>query len=376
MPCIAYGRYGDWKFTAGVMQTIAQANNILAAYAAQGFTLTLRQVYYQLVAAGAIANNDKQYNRLGEILNRARLAGLVDWDYIEDRTRNLRGVRHFNDPAEAQKNAADSFRMDKWKGQEKRVEVWVEKDALVNIVQHACTPLDVNFFSCRGYTSQSELWGAAQRHLGYQEAGQQPIVLHFSDHDPSGIDMSRDIWERFELFETSTLVERIALTMPQIVQYAPPPNPAKVTDSRFDEYKKKSKHPKLNPTGEYSWELDSMNPTVIVNLIETAIKGHMDQAKWQAIADEEAEHRKKLQLAADHWQQISDFMVQGGVIKDRLDQAIADFERAAESIGDASTFSDDVEGYYRHAMTADKARILDMLFHLRQARESLSPLTI
>ena len=55
--------------------------------------------------------------------------------------------------------------LNKWDGQPNYVEVWVEKDALVDIVGQACIPLDTPYFSCRGYTSQSEMWSAAQRFI-------------------------------------------------------------------------------------------------------------------------------------------------------------------------------------------------------------------
>ncbi len=106
-----------------------------------------------------------------------------------------------------------------------------------------CEELDVPYFSCRGYTSQSEMWAAAQRLLGYIWAKQRQhvTILHFGDHDPSGIDMTRDIRERLSLFcgGEGFAVRRIALNMDQVRQYDPPPNPAKLTDTRVDAYLRK-----------------------------------------------------------------------------------------------------------------------------------------
>ena len=38
---------------------------------------------------------------LTSIVNDARLAGLIDWDAIEDRTRNLDAVAHWATPGDA-----------------------------------------------------------------------------------------------------------------------------------------------------------------------------------------------------------------------------------------------------------------------------------
>ena len=160
----------------------------IAEYAAQGYDLTLRQLYYQFVSRDLLPNRQSEYKRLGDIINDARLAGLVDWEAIVDRTRNIRALSHWSDPASIVKAAANSFAVDKWADQPKRVEVWIEKDALVGVFEPVCEELDVPLFSCRGYTSQSEVWGAAQRLEKYLMADQEVVILHIGDHDPSGLD--------------------------------------------------------------------------------------------------------------------------------------------------------------------------------------------
>lgn len=283
------------------MGLIHLANEIIDQLATMGYSLTLRQLYYQLVARDVIRNKQTEYKRLGKIINEARLAGLVDWDAIEDRTRNLRGVTHYVDPTDVLGFAAGSFRLDKWANQEKRVEVWVEKDALVQVLEKACTPLDVDYFSCRGYTSQSEVYGASKRLLRYIEAGQTPVIIHLGDHDPSGIDMTRDIIDRVNMFLApywgeEITVERIALNMNQVRQYNPPPNPAKQTDSRYKQYK--AKH------GVHCWELDALNPQVIDELITKRVLAHRDDDKWAEMEKEEEAHREKLRACTDRWDEV------------------------------------------------------------------------
>lgn len=292
--------FKSFNFKPDTLTMIKKANSIIQELMAAGYTLTLRQLYYQLVSRDIIANKQTEYKRLGSILNDARLAGLIDWDSIEDRTRNLESVGHWSTPEGIINACAQSFRIDKWETQPCRVEVWVEKDALVGVLEKACRKLDVAWFSCRGYTSQSELYGAGKRLAEYISAGQEPIIIHLGDHDPSGIDMTRDIKERLSMFaEEEIEVRRIALNMDQIEQYSPPPNPAKITDSRFEGYQRTH--------GEESWELDALTPQIIDDLITSEVEGFIDHDKMQDAEEEEAEHRKKLAKLADPtvWKKIA-----------------------------------------------------------------------
>lgn len=255
-------QYKEIRFQQKSLDLIELVNQVVDEYSAQGYELTLRQVYYQLVARGYIPNNERSYKNVGSLINDGRLAGLIDWNSVTDRTRNLRKAGHWDNPADVIASARYSYNLDKWEGQPNYVEVWVEKDALVDIVGQACNPLDTPYFSCRGYTSQSEMWSAAQRFIR-QDDREKRIIIHLGDHDPSGIDMTRDIQERLELFGADVYVKRVALTMNQIQTYNPPPNPAKITDSRASKY--------IDQFGDESWELDALEPKVITDLIKKQV---------------------------------------------------------------------------------------------------------
>lgn len=286
--------YRHVNFRADTLAVIEYVNKILDEYEAQGFeSLTLRQVYYQLVARDMIPNRVREYDRLGSIINKARLAGLIDWLSITDRTRNLRSLAHWSDPSEILEASAKQYRIDKWARQEYRPEVWIEKDALIGVIAGVCDELDVPYFSCRGYTSQSEMWLAAQRLHGYLREGQTPLILHFGDHDPSGIDMTRDIRDRLEMFMGGTDVERLALNFVQVEEFSPPPNPAKETDSRFEGYR--------SEYGDESWELDALNPTVLASLIRDSVELYRDDDLWEEAEQEETEARARLSETAAKW---------------------------------------------------------------------------
>lgn len=280
------------NFRHATHDLISQANAIIEEYSQKGYALTLRQLYYQFVARGIIPNQQSEYNRLGKVINDARLAGWIDWNAIEDRTRNIRGNSHWESPGQIIEACAEQFKLDRWKAQEYRVEVWIEKDALVGVIEGVCRRLDIAYFSCRGYTSQSEMWRASQRYIKYTEEGQTVRVLHLGDHDPSGIDMTRDIEERLSMFTGGLIqIDRLALNMEQIEELNPPPNPAKLTDSRFQGYALRY--------GRESWELDALEPEYLEGLIRGKVLHLRDTDEWEKAVEREKEMRGTLEELAE-----------------------------------------------------------------------------
>lgn len=288
-------KYVARRFSVESLAIIKRANEIIEAYEAQGYQLTLRQLYYQFVSRALIPNLQQEYKKLGSVINDARLAGLISWTSIVDRTRNLQGNSHWKNPAEIVAACATQFQIDKWRDQRYRVEVWVEKDALIGIIEPVCRRLDVSYFSCRGYTSQSEMWVAAMRLKEYAVKNHQcPVIIHLGDHDPSGIDMSRDIGDRLDIFCGGVKVDRIALTMEQVDKYNPPPNPAKTTDSRFVAY--------ILAHGKESWELDALEPTVLSALIEKTVLSYREPKQWARAVRAERACRARLKQIASRLQ--------------------------------------------------------------------------
>lgn len=286
------------SFRADSLKIIEQANEIIASYQAQGFTLTLRQLYYQFVARGLIANKQSEYKRIGSIVNDGRLAGLIDWGAIEDRTRNVKGGDWgYTGPDQIIEQTASAYQEHFWKHQPRHVEVWIEKDALIGVIEPVCNRWRLPFLGCRGYVSQSEQYDAGKRFARLDRDGREPVVLYLGDHDPSGIDMTRDHVDRLAMFARWPVeVRRLALNMPQIEEYDPPPNPAKETDSRAQSY--------IDQFGESSWELDALDPTVIDQLIEDEIQGLVDHEQWAASEEQQEANREILNKVVDRWDEI------------------------------------------------------------------------
>lgn len=286
-------QYKEINFRNKSLELIELVNSVIDEYRQQGYELTLRQAYYQLVARGYIANNERSYKNIGNLINDGRLAGLIDWHAITDRTRFIRCKSHWDKPEDVISSAKYSYCLDKWKDQPNYVEVWVEKDALIDIVSQACSSIDTPHFSCRGYTSQSEMWTAAQRFRNQNNWREGCYIIHLGDHDPSGIDMTRDIQERLEMFGANVKVKRVALTMEQVQTYNPPPNPAKITDSRCGKY--------IDQYGDESWELDALEPQMLTNLIHNEVTALRDDAIYQAVCDREDKEKEELQMLVDNY---------------------------------------------------------------------------
>ena len=269
---------------------ITTADRIMRNYAAQGYDLSLRQLYYQFVAHHALPNTEQNYKLLGGVISDARLAGLLDWDSLVDRGRNTIRNSHWGTPADIIDSAASSFRIDLWETQRYHVEVMVEKQALEGVLVPVCRRLDVPFTANKGYSSSSAMYEAGKRLEEKIDQGKNVVIVYLGDHDPSGIDMGRDVLDRLALFSGAGYwdegekaveirddgvfgVERIALNMDQIKRYNPPPNPAKMTDSRAEGY--------VSKFGYESWELDALDPETLANLVTSTVQGYIDDEAWE-----------------------------------------------------------------------------------------------
>ncbi len=282
--------FRDCDFQGDSLARIKQCEEILDNYQEQGLRLTLRQLFYQLVSHHGLPNTERSYKGLGNLVSKARLAGLLDWDAIEDRVRTPKTQQDWSSPASFLDAALTVYRLDRWAGQDTYCELWVEKDALAGVLQPLATEYHVTLMVNRGYSSSSAMYESAKRFIE-NESGRELILFYLGDHDPSGEDMVRDVGDRLEMFEVSNLeVRKLALTMEQVKQYKPPPNPATMSDSRAEAYV--AKH------GRRSWEVDALPPNVLQAIIRKALDGVVDRDLMNPIIEREKKHREALKRAA------------------------------------------------------------------------------
>ena len=290
--------FQEIRFRPATLDLIGNINTIIGNYQALGFTLTLRQLFYQFVShrtfGRTFANTFENYKRLGRTVTDARRSR-------PDRLGRDRGPAPCNDaaPADLERSGRDHQQLahrnivrTSGASQHYRPESWIEKDALTGVIEGVCKELRVPYFSCRGNVSEPEMYAAGKRFADVIDQGQVPLVLHLGDHDPNGLDMTRDIRERLAMFAGQEIeVRRIALNIDQTTGL--PPNFAKEKDSRYADY--------VRRFGRHCWELDALAPNVISGLLRTELEGLINQNAWnEALVDEE-DNRSSLTSASDNW---------------------------------------------------------------------------
>jgi hypothetical protein len=287
----------DKRFSTENGEMIDRINAILGDYRKQGYRLSLRQLYYQLVARALIENSERSYKHIGDLVSNARLAGLVDWDMIEDRGREVVAPPMWENPAEIVEAAAKQFAIDRWRDQTNYVEVMVEKAALEGVLIPVCRELGIRFTANRGYCSSSTMYEAGKRIE--RLTGEKTVhILYLGDHDPSGIDMTRDVRDRLSMFSwTDIEVNRLALNIDQVRRLNPPENPAKMTDTRARAY--------IDQFGTSSWELDAIEPAEMANLVQRAVRKLRNEEKWEKALRREERMRSELNQFAREYRKKS-----------------------------------------------------------------------
>lgn len=318
--------YKTINFNDANAALIEQIDSIVKEYQAQGFRMTVRQVYYQCIARDIIPdswidaeynarkglpldtkNTVKNYKRLAGLINDAKLAGLLDWEAMEDITREFERRSRWDSGGAILRAVAQQYHEDIWNDQDWRVFVIVEKDALLGVLRRTCEDLDVPLMAARGYASSTVLREFALSDIvptlnGDDREPKNVCVLHLGDHDPSGIDMTRDLDDRLQLFvdadrqdggDKEFQLVRIALTMEQIEELKPPENPAKTTDARFEGYRRRF--------GASSWELDALTPTYLDRLVRRQVALYCDEKKFARRRKDVEAEKKKLLKVAEAW---------------------------------------------------------------------------
>lgn len=312
-------RFRDYKFNASHEKLIGHMNEIIDEL---DMTLTARQLYYQFIGRdlfpaswvdeaynlkkglpAGTKNTIKNYKRFATLLTDARYAGCVSWDAIEDRVRRPTIWQDYENLREAVDKLIRTYRLPRWRGQSRYVELWVEKEALAGQMEPIANEFHVTLMANKGYSSASAMFDSAQRIM--QESNQvesnyfdadkdvrKPVVLYVGDHDPSGEDMVRDLEKRLVEFGVQNLTfTKLALTMEQVKRYKLPPNPAKTTDARFETY--------VAEHGNKSWEVEALPPKVLSQIVRDALEKTVDRKLMKAVVDEEREHKKALERACE-----------------------------------------------------------------------------
>ena len=262
--------------------------------------MTVRQIYYQLVARHIIENKRSQYQAVSIALRDARKWGEIPWEWIEDRLRRPRRVSMWHDLAEFATTAVNSYRRDVWETQDTLVEVWIEKDSLSSLLEDVLRPYGVTLNVGRGYDGWSSIRNAAMRYRAWdnreviperqdgREESQGTYILYFGDFDPSGRDMVRSLEKRINFFGTYPEIRISALLRSDIDEYDLPPDFAKKTDSRSASF--------IAEHGDISVELDALPAPVLLKRLEDSVRAIMDLTALDKVLQAEKEDKSRITL--------------------------------------------------------------------------------
>lgn len=248
--------------------------------------MTVRQVFYRMVALGAIEKTDGEYKRtVGRLLLDMRLAGELPFGWIADNTRWMRKPRTYDGWESALRLTAQTYRRALWADQAAYVEIWLEKDALAGVLFEETALWDVPLMVVKGFPSATFLYEAAQ---AIAAQGKPAYLYYFGDHDPSGVAITRNVEARLRQFapEAELHVERVAVTREQIVALRLPTRPTKRTDSRSKGF-----------AGE-SVEVDAIPSAALRELARRCIERHVDGAALSITRVAEASERDYLTALA------------------------------------------------------------------------------
>lgn len=268
--------------------------------------LTVRQLYYQLVAKLVIPNELKQYQKVSRVNTTLRRNDIVPWSAFEDRTRRTIEKRGESDVHEFAYWQMDSFLNYNYYGrcyvqnQDNYVEVAVEKDALSSIVSDAiwkyCTRLNI----VKGQVSATMLNEMAERFEQAVFNGQHPILLYLGDFDPTGIAIPESIVNKLdEHHGVEVELNRVGLNPDQVSQYNLPESvdAAKATDPNYRKFIRRFGN--ASPT-----ELDALHPRDLTDLIQTALESVLDMTDVEQQKEIEATERLTLKHAKQDFEQF------------------------------------------------------------------------
>ncbi|MFZ2419264.1 MAG: hypothetical protein WAW22_12195 [Smithellaceae bacterium] len=269
------------------LELLEQVKEIIESY---DFALTLRQIYYQLVAKQIIPNQQKYYMKLSRLCVIGRDEGILPEDAFADRLRQVDKLASYIDLADFMTTVRRAYRKDKWADQDAYIEIWTEKDALRGVITPVTYAYDVALLIVRGQVSRTAIYESYERFAEKMEEGKDCYLCYFGDFDPSGLSIYHSLKERLMSYgEDGDRInfERIALTPGQIEEYSLPSDPAKQADPNYKRF--------VAEYGDNVVELDALPPDVLKELVLYCIRTKLNDELLAQVQEVELAERAKLQ---------------------------------------------------------------------------------
>lgn len=260
----------------------------IASVAAEYDRMSVRQLYYQLVARGVIDKTEAAYKRVCDVSAQMRLDGSLDYRTIVDGHRSRRVVFSHDGLRSALEATQALYRRNYWISQPAHVEVWCEKDALTGVIQPVCERYGVTYVATRGFPSITLRYESAR---AIAATAKPARIFYFGDHDASGQRISANLEAELRQHGADVTVERMALDPWQVNLYRLPTRPGKRSDSRHAAF--------AAAFGDASVELDALPPSDLVAMVEAAILSEIDAEAWgRSVEIEELERETLASIVA------------------------------------------------------------------------------
>lgn len=287
-----------WKPSRNTVELLAEAKRLLDE---SPRPMTVRQLYYRLVAALIIPNNIRSYQNLVGALTKARKVDILDTAKFVDRARVTTGPTGYSNLNNYLDITQGAYARHPNDGQSDYIEVWTEKDALSAVIGDVIRPYGATLVVSKGYTSYTVIVEAAQRFC--REVAARGVerchLLYFGDFDPSGEDIFRVISSEMEALTGEATddaqldgclhVEKIALTPDLVDEHALPPMPTKATDSRSDRF--------VAQHGDIAVELDALPPETLEAIVNDAAAAFFDDDVYRLMREAERAEQGEISRA-------------------------------------------------------------------------------
>ena len=277
------GFIDDWKPQAKTQWLLDQVQAVFDEYA-NYLPMTVRQVFYRLVGAHGYQKTEQAYERLSEILNKARRAQIVPMAAIRDGGGTRVDPRFWRDAEEfleGYRSAARKFRLDRQEGQSTRLVLMCEAAGMVPQLSQAVRRYGLPVISSGGFESVTEKHALA---LDLSEYSEPVEVLHIGEHDPSGAHLFLALAEDVEAFGEEYLLDvtftRLAVTPEQIEELALPTAPPKATDKRAFR--------------GVTCQAEAIAPDELAAIVGSAIRVRLDDEAFNAVLERELAIRDDL----------------------------------------------------------------------------------
>ncbi|MBA7519376.1 hypothetical protein ES705_11454 [subsurface metagenome] len=265
------------------LEFIGQIKDVLDSY---DFALTIRQIFYQLVAKQIIPNLEGKYKKVSRDCVTGRDLGLLPEDKFTDRTRVFDKLSSWLDLKDFMDTVKNAYLKDKWRNQLKYIEIWTEKDALravINIITHR---YDVGLQIARGQYPRTGIYETSLRYKA--QSDKECFLYYVGDYDPSGLAIYESIKKRLIKYGVNVEIpDRIALTEDQIEKYRLPSDRAKKTDKNYDKFVEKTGSDRVV-------ELDSLPPDILRKIIEDCIMKNIDYELLGLVQEKERDEGTRL----------------------------------------------------------------------------------